>query len=101
MYVEEGDLQLRISKKGYSIKSFPLARFIHLQGASSNTLFKIKEEIKSYKIYFKKHFPRKYYLYLVIELLNCFFKYFYSLLKGDKNLINIYEKVLIFLIFKR
>ena len=101
MYVEEGDMQLRIKKRGYIVKSLPSARFLHLQGASSNTLFKIKEEIKSYKLYFKKHYFYKYYFYIFIEMFNCLAKYSYSLIKRDVNMRNMYIDVLKFLIYKK
>ena len=55
MYVEDGDLCYRISKINFRVVSNPGAKIIHLQGASSSTVFKYTMEVAGYSIYFKNH----------------------------------------------
>jgi len=70
MYVEDGDLLYRIKQKKYRIVSNPNIVIIHLQGASSNTIFKYKMEIKSYMIYFKKNSNKiSLFIYKIIEFI--------------------------------
>ena len=45
MYIEDGDLCYRLNKEGYILKSVPSAKIIHIQGSSSSSIFKIKNEI--------------------------------------------------------
>jgi len=69
MYVEDTELSYRIKNKKYRVVSNPDANIIHLQGASSSTIYKYKNEIDSYIIYFKKYFSAyNLKLYLHIEL---------------------------------
>lgn len=76
MYVEEGDLQYRFHKKGWSSMSVPEAKIIHKQGASSGSLFKLKSEIISYLIFFNKFFNKKtVIIYRLIELFFASLKY--------------------------
>lgn len=58
MYVEDGELLYRLKKMKYRVVSNPEAKIMHLQGASSATIFKYKMEIASYVIYFRKHFNK-------------------------------------------
>jgi len=71
MYVEDGELALRIKKEKYRIVSVPEAKIIHLQGASSPNIFKLKSEISSYIIYFTKHF--QFYTVWLYKLMELFF----------------------------
>lgn len=77
MYVEDGELCFRVKKSNYRIVSNPHARFIHLQGASSVTSFKLYHEISSYLYYFRKYKNKPYvFLYKNLELAVLFFKCF-------------------------
>jgi GT2 family glycosyltransferase len=87
MYVEDGDLLYRIKKKNYRIVSNPNVEIIHLQGASSNTIFKYKMEITSYLIYFKKHSNKvTLYMYKIIEFIFLVLKFIISLVLMKKKM---------------
>lgn len=95
MYVEDGELQLRIMKRNLKIFSIPSARIIHLQGSSSSTFFKMKTEFDSYFYYFKKHFGTKHQLYYKnIELVSNLIKLIYFSLTKKSDKIEDYSKFL-------
>lgn len=69
LYIEDGELLYRIKRMKYRVVSNPNAKIIHLQGASSSKITKLKMEIDSYIIYFKKHHnPLTVKIYILIEL---------------------------------
>lgn len=86
MYIEDGELLYRIKKMKYRIVSNPEAKIIHLQGASSSNIKKLKMEISSYVVYFKKHHNlRTVYIYLLMELFFTSLKFFISILSFKKE----------------
>ena len=89
MYVEDGDLQYRIKKESYRIVSVPNAKIIHLQGQSTNVINRLRMEIKSYMIFFKKHYDNKSLrIYMWIEACSAFSRTiaYFVLLKPQKGL---------------
>lgn len=85
MYVEDGDLSYVMKKNNYRVVSNPNAKIIHLQGKSSNTIFKYKMEFESYLIYFRKHSNITIVkAYKLIELFFAFSKYTFSLITFNK-----------------
>lgn len=69
MYVEDTELNLRLKLMNYRVVSVPKAMITHFQGASSDTAFKLKMEVRSYIHYYKKHYGGKYLIsYLVLEM---------------------------------
>lgn len=102
MYVEDGELQLRIKKKGLKMMSVPEAEIIHLQGASSSTFFKMKTEFDSYFYYFKKQFNRKSQLrYKSIELFSNSLKLLYFILTNNKSKKKDYSDILKYIYAKQ
>ncbi|WP_294319019.1 glycosyltransferase family 2 protein [uncultured Chryseobacterium sp.] len=94
MYIEDGELQWRIKKMGYHIYSVPSSEIIHIQGASSATLFKLENEFIGYKYFFKKHFGifcQK--IYIVFEVILTVLKCIYFIFV-DKNKFIQYRKFL-------
>lgn len=99
MYIEDGDLQYRLHKMGYKIYSVPEAKIYHLQGASSNSYSKLKMEIKSYRIYLRKHNNLiSLHLFNLIELLSSFFRMLYFAINFNKNKVFMYFKILRFIL---
>jgi GT2 family glycosyltransferase len=99
MYIEDGDLQYRLHKMGYKIYSVPEAKIYHLQGASSNSFSKLKMEIKSYRIYLRKHNNLiSFHLFNLIELLSSFFRMIYFAINFNKNKVFMYFKILRFIL---
>lgn len=83
MYVEDTDIQTTITRMGYEVYSVPEAKILHLQGASSLSYMKLKWEIDSYRIYFKKfHGKNTLKVYNGIELTSLYFRKFMYKLKG-------------------
>ncbi|WP_167449350.1 MULTISPECIES: glycosyltransferase family 2 protein [Chryseobacterium] len=102
MYVEDGELQLRIKKKGLKMMSVPEAKIIHLQGASSSTFFKMKTEFDSYFYYFKKHFNiSSQTKYKYIELFSNSIKLIYFTLTNNKSKKKDYQDILKYIYAKR
>jgi len=70
MYAEDTDLNFRIRKSGYSIKSIPQARIFHYVSKSSDD--EIKKYSKSlvgvYYVYFKYFGKKTWFIYLDIKL---------------------------------
>jgi GT2 family glycosyltransferase len=99
MYIEDGDLQYRLYKKGYKMYSIPNAEIYHLQGASSDTYFKLKMEVSGYLIYFKKHFNNfKVFLYKCIELFFSIVRIFFHTLTFNFRKVYMYFKLFIFVL---
>lgn len=102
MYVEDGELQLRIKKKGLKMISVPEAKIMHLQGASSSTFFKMKTEFDSYFYYFKKHFNQSSQTkYKYIELFSNSIKLTYFTLTNNKSKKKDYQDILKYIYAKR
>jgi hypothetical protein len=81
MYIEDGELQFRLKKDNYRIVSVPSAKIIHLQGKSSNNINRLKMEIKSYLIFFRKHFnPLSLQVYKFIEVSSALLKFLICLI---------------------
>ncbi|WP_159474333.1 glycosyltransferase family 2 protein [Dyadobacter sp. 3J3] len=98
MYVEEGDLQYRFHKKGWSSMSVPDAKIIHKQGASSGNLFKLKSEIKSYLIFYHKFFNKPTSsAYKLIELFFAALKYIAFTIIGKRSKRKDYWNIIKFL----
>jgi len=86
MYVEDAELSFRINRMNYRVVSNPEAKIIHLQGASSQKFFKLKMEIISYAIYFKKHKSLvTVKIYKLIELIFALSKFVVFLLTFQKK----------------
>lgn len=99
MYVEEGDLQYRLYMLGLASKSVPQAKIIHMQGASSVNLFKLKSEVSSYIIFFNKFFNRKtVYAYKAIELFFASLKYIFFTINRNNLKRKDYGDIIKFLI---
>lgn len=63
MYYEETDLCKRLWDKGYQVKFVPEAKIIHLESASiKSSIQKLKMIKTSEFYYFKKHFPKKFFI---------------------------------------
>jgi GT2 family glycosyltransferase len=96
MYIEDGDLQYRLYKMGYKMYSVPTAKIYHLQGASSNTYFKLKMEIIGYIIYFKKHFSSPVvFFYKAVEVFFVILKILYFIFFFRLEKVKMYSKILI------
>lgn len=81
MYVEDSELSYRIKKNNNRIVSVPTAKFIHLQGKSSTSSFKIKLEIDGYIYFFLKHSNKfSLFIYLILEMFFCILRIFIYLL---------------------
>ncbi len=99
MYIEDGDLQYRLYKRGYKMYSIPNAEIYHLQGASSDTYFKLKMEVSGYMIYFKKHFNNfNVFLYKYIELFFSIVRIFFHLFTFNFKKVYMYFKLFIFIL---
>lgn len=86
MYVEDGELCLRVKKLGYRIVSVPTAQIVHHQGKSSTTGQKLAMEVASYLHYFKKHHGRlAASVYKLIELFFAVCKYTLFIFNRDKR----------------
>jgi GT2 family glycosyltransferase len=95
MYVEDTELLYRIHKMKYKIVSNPNAKIIHLQGASSTTFFKLKNEIDSYFIYFSKHFNLyTVKVYKLIEILSSLVKLTIALLTFKLSKFSDHHKII-------
>lgn len=95
MYVEDTDLQRRITDLGYHIYSVPDAKIIHLQGASSLSYQKLKWEIDGYKHYFKKFYNNEgLEKYIMIEKLSMRIRKIRYFLNGNKSYINVINQIL-------
>lgn len=102
MYVEDGELLYRIKKMKYRVVSNPKAEIIHLQGASSSNIFKLKMEIASYIIYFRKHYgDNTVAIYKAVEFLFSFLKLIISLLSLNKKRSIDYFSVIKYIVLKK
>lgn len=91
MYVEDSELSYRINKLKLRAVSVPSAKIIHLQGKSSLTRFKIRNEIDGYLYFFKKHFNIKTLMfYIIIELFFCFLRIVINLILLRANKVKVY-----------
>lgn len=98
MYVEEGDLQYRLKKVGFISMSVPEAKIVHLQGASSDSYFKLRSEISGYLLYFEKHYGKvTLFIYRYLEMFFAAIRYFAFSLKGDTQRRRDYMNILRFL----
>ena len=70
MYCEDGDLNFRIRKQGYNIKSIPQAKIFHyLSKSSKDILEKYKIAMKgTYYFYFKYFGKKTFFIYIDINL---------------------------------
>lgn len=76
MYVEDTELSYRVFKSGYISINIPEAKIIHLQGASSASVFKVRMEIDGLVLFFSKHASKTYVVfYLILD-------FFLSILKS-------------------
>jgi len=99
MYVEDTELLYRLQQKHYRIVSNPEARIFHLQGASSSNVEKLRMEMTSYFIYFRKHhnlFTVN--VYRLIELFFATLKMIVSLMTFNKKRSVDYFSIIVFLL---
>lgn len=95
MYVEDTDLQRRVTDLGYHIYSVPDAKIIHLQGASSLSYQKLKWEIEGYKHYFKKNYNDKILKrYIKIEKFSMRVRKIRYFLNGNKLYLKVISQIL-------
>lgn len=86
MYIEDGELLYRLKKMNSRVVSNPDAKIMHLQGSSSSTFAKLKMEISSYIIYFRKHHNIfTVVIYILMELSFISIKFLFSILSLRKE----------------
>jgi hypothetical protein len=99
MYIEDGELCLRVKKAGYRIVSVPAAKIIHYQGKSSPTSKKLIMEVTSYLYYFKKHHSKvSLFAYKIVELASAVSKFLIFSLSFKKEKAAAYLSLLRFMI---
>ena len=101
MYVEDSELSYRVYKNKMRAISVPAAEIIHLQGKSSLTDFKIRNEIDGYCFFFKKHKNLfELFLYLKIELVFCILRIILNFILLRFEVTYMYMKTFTYLIKK-
>lgn len=96
LYEEEADLQLRLKLLGYNSYIIPVKNIVHLEGLSSDTLFKRTNILISSCYLIFKHTNIFFYIFYRLKIILFAFIYFYNFKNSWKEKL-IYLKTALFL----